>query len=225
MSNTKESQTKSIPDTGSDSFQYDLGILLVHGIGEQKKGVTLRQIGDVLCSWINRWFTYDTQRKRTISGPPLTDPFVQIRKTVIGQNGTNIGEPAHSELSLKISIDGEQSNQVWLLAESGWASSITPPTYLDFIKWAYLIVPWIISTSFVRLSRRGRVSAAVGFILSPLVSFLFFILMALPAILSIFPKFKDFVMGIQRIVAGILGDVFLYAEKPHKPFLYLNPSA
>src|SRR5258708_35242087 len=41
-------------DAGS-AKQHEIGILFVHGIGEQKPGETLVQFGEPMCRWIRRW--------------------------------------------------------------------------------------------------------------------------------------------------------------------------
>ena len=37
--------------------QYRLGLLLVHGMGEQERGDTITQMGDALTEWLRRWIT------------------------------------------------------------------------------------------------------------------------------------------------------------------------
>jgi len=35
--------------------QYRLGLLFVHGMGEQERGDTITQMGDALTEWLRRW--------------------------------------------------------------------------------------------------------------------------------------------------------------------------
>ena len=42
-------------EQGSAGKRYELGVLFVHGIGDQKEGETLTAFGEPLIAWIRDW--------------------------------------------------------------------------------------------------------------------------------------------------------------------------
>jgi len=42
------------------SQHYDLGVLFVHGIGDQQQNSTLSRFGGSLQRWLRRWYGVDT---------------------------------------------------------------------------------------------------------------------------------------------------------------------
>ncbi len=53
---------------------YRLGILFVHGMGQQERGDTITQMGDALTEWLRRWLGNDrfSLRDATLRGPEAT---------------------------------------------------------------------------------------------------------------------------------------------------------
>ena len=50
---------------------YRLGILFVHGMGQQERGDTITQMGDALTEWLRRWLgngTGSAERRNTAPG-------------------------------------------------------------------------------------------------------------------------------------------------------------
>lgn len=107
----------------------DLGVLFVHGIGQQKQGQTLVEAGDALVSWLRRWI---------VGGYNV----VQVRETILKTSGE---APAHSTLSLNIP---GQKERTWLLAESWWAENFFEPGFNSLATWAFKVLPWAIYSHF-----------------------------------------------------------------------------
>src|ERR1700750_3160281 len=51
--------TKDISREYNDVVARDLGILFVHGIGQQRRGETLVEFGEPLAEWLRRWKNHD----------------------------------------------------------------------------------------------------------------------------------------------------------------------
>jgi len=47
----------------------DLGVLFVHGIGEQRRGETLTQFGEPLLAWIDTWLRRERDAQHVVARP------------------------------------------------------------------------------------------------------------------------------------------------------------
>ncbi len=54
--------------------QYRLGLLFVHGMGEQERGDTITQMGDALTEWLRRCYDGDS------SGSRMTTAVSPVRR-------------------------------------------------------------------------------------------------------------------------------------------------
>lgn len=140
-----QQETETSQDTSDEKeVMYDIGILLVHGIGQQKRGDTLVHFGDPLINWMRKW----------IAGNP----------SPIGQSvdsATNMGQvdvldselhdsssPPHSSVRLTLILDGTSHRSSWLMAESWWADSFATPRFQDLAYWGFTVVPWVVTSYF-----------------------------------------------------------------------------
>ena len=118
-----------------------VGVLLVHGIGQQRKGDTLTEFGEPLQRWIARWTD------------PTGDESIVERSRLV----TVDPEPAHA--SIVVPYDRPESDEPsevrWLLAESWWADAFTTPTYRSSASWTARVAPWIIGLHFGAGTRRA----------------------------------------------------------------------
>ena len=182
---------------------FDLGVLFVHGIGNQTQGSTLAEFGTPLVEW-TRSRAKDAGIRTEVAHTVLTGPN---------------DEPAFSELTFF-----SKSPRRWLLAESWWAQSFPLAQFRDVATWSLLIVPWTLGTHFGKRMRRvwksgrpGRriaaVSALVGALLvSPLVLLVLAVLLALGTIP--WPQLRAVVAKIQLSIASSLGDSFMLVTRP-----------
>lgn len=147
--------------------------------------------------------------------------------------------PAHAILQIsRLTVDGELCHERWLLAESWWAETFSPPSFTEFARWGIRIIPWTIGSHFGAHLRRAfaerpsgtspaaqwrrvlrslRVVAAVlalvaGVLVSPLVLAAFGLLLVL-AFLPI-PQLREWVLRIQLQVAATLGDSYVLLDRP-----------
>ena len=113
-----------------------LGVLLVHGIGEQRRGQTLTRWGDALVHWLagsdDVFGSYQRDYRARFSSVTASD-------AEIAPDGDS-ASPAHVELSLETNPglwahdapregwrDAAELRERWLLAEGFWADRSTLP--------------------------------------------------------------------------------------------------
>lgn len=195
----------------------DLGVLLVHGIGAQKKGETLVAFGEPLVGWLERWLVARRSDARVDCGPArLTGD-----------------EPAHVEVQVPLPDTAVACR--WLLAECWWAEEIRPPRFADVLVWAGEIAPAILIAHFLELARRAfdttkdggasrwRVRAfagafAVGARFALMVALLPLLVAVLVACLVVallpLPFLRKAARVIQSAVSSFLGDSFLLVRSP-----------
>ncbi|HVF99987.1 MAG TPA: hypothetical protein VND68_09125, partial [Chloroflexia bacterium] len=160
---------KGLKDQGSPRNGYEevkvekdsgpnLGVLFVHGIGEQKRGDTLPWAGDALFKWYRLWSckgNLDGTSQAAPCEPYLTD--------------TRLVRPVPSELDappfshMKFQTPNQevaQREQEWILAESWWASEFTPPSYAEMVVLGLSIAPWLIEQTGLRII--GDILRVVG---------------------------------------------------------------
>jgi hypothetical protein len=117
-----------------ESTNHDVGVLFVHGIGDQGRGATLREFGVPLVESVGDWLG----RAHVTSVPGTTaDPDV----------------PDHAEVT--IHSDGRTLRV--LTAESWWAATFCPPGYFALMWWLLSAVPFVVQRAVDGGVRRSTV--------------------------------------------------------------------
>ncbi|QIG51008.1 hypothetical protein G5V57_26740 [Nordella sp. HKS 07] len=140
-------------DTSSSAREFQLGVLLVHGIGTPRAGDTLVHWGDLLLKTIERAsrLPEGERRKRLTSSPSIpaesqgTAPegvLVSIERAVLGGSP----ETGHFEVALRLSA-GDHTER-WLLREGLWAGAFPAPSYRELLSWGVRALPWSIVVHF-----------------------------------------------------------------------------
>src|SRR5687768_15641472 len=95
---------------------YRLGILFVHGMGQQERGDTITQMGDALTEWLRRWLGNDrfSLQDATLRGPEAT---------ASGTTSPAASGRANATVVLTRKKDDPEPGDQWLLAESWWADA------------------------------------------------------------------------------------------------------
>jgi hypothetical protein len=207
---------------------YDLGILFIHGMGEQARGDTITQMGDAVTEWLRRWLGNDRFR--------LQDATLANRVGVptgtappSGTASPSTSGRANATVVLQRSNDPADAGQRWLLAESWWADAFRPATFGELAWWAIGVGPWLIAGQLAGVSERlfrsetGPARVAIDW----LVFVLLFLAAALVAaviaplvlVLLIFsvipiPVISGFAQGIARNLAGSFGDLLVFVRSP-----------
>jgi hypothetical protein len=159
----------------------DLGVLFVHGIGQQAWGDTLVRFGDPLLTWIGHWcvgasaaaWTHLHRKEWFVPERVLADLCVVAKGTSV-QEGATSG-PAHALVELRLPYlelapeagasadapDGSTSTLDlrtrgdWLLAESCWARAFLTPGFRGLAFWAFVVYPWTSASHYGAQVRRA----------------------------------------------------------------------
>ncbi len=113
-----------------------LGVLFVHGIGEQPEGDTLLAFGDPLLDWLRRWFDRD------LPGAPVGR--IEVRDAHLQRDRAGVASPPHALLDLDVTADGVRTTQRWVLAEHWWAATVRPPPFGRLAWWLVTVGLWVI---------------------------------------------------------------------------------
>jgi hypothetical protein len=201
----------------------ELGVLFVHGIGEQRQGETLVHFTDPISRWLARWLTCGKATEAAVGAPDGTR--VSVGETVLGG-----AEPAHLLLTVEgaeeLSLRGQHR---WLLAESWWAETFQPPKTTALLLWMLLILPYVTLIQFCeQMLRALRRPAPLGWTLriARLLLRAFFYVCALPlaavgaivvALLLVgmlipFPPLRNRAKKLALLLSNTLGDSFVLAS-------------
>lgn len=208
--------------------EFELGVLVVHGIGDQKQGATLTTWVDALSNWLGHRHT----------GSPL---IPRVRRAVLRPNDG----PAHVELNVR----DDDDNQTWLFAEGWWASTFDPPTFGELWSWSFISVPAtaamhanaMVDSAVRRLkSARGAQTIYEGLRLVVMVLFLIGLVMLSPLILALLTllllagvvasalpidALRTAVAKAQLISIGTIGDTKRLIDSPTQSGAIKSPVA
>jgi hypothetical protein len=134
--------------------RHELGILFVHGIGNQKRGDTLLAFGGALSNWLNAWVA-GASRPRTGDRGSAAVSGTRLRR--------DDGGPARSLVTATLHRD-DGSSQIhrWQMAESWWAEDFPMPGFLATAKWTFCVAPWVVQRH-LNLRLIGGLTFADGF--------------------------------------------------------------
>ena len=103
--------------SGKAAAEFDLGVLFVHGIGEQQQYSTLARFGGALQRWLRQW--EEGRRDEAPYGRVAPPPVVDVSAVDPHPDGADgRKQPAHAEVAVG-------SDKKWLLAEAWWAPEVT----------------------------------------------------------------------------------------------------
>ena len=195
----------------------DLGVLLVHGIGVQRRGDTLLDIADPLAQSLTDW---------------LGDDAVKREDTQLAQAGD--GRPAHLRMRIR---RGDEVKRV-LVAESWWADVFQPPGWWAFAKWLVWGVPFVIFRAAdhgisvidtneklddARSSKKWRDWARVPWyvavrLLKNVVSVALVVVatvfLLFGGIVALVPRLRIAILSAQRVLIRYLGDSYCLLTSP-----------
>ncbi len=207
--------------------QYDVGILFVHGIGEQPRADTLIRFGDPLCAWIERWCS-------EMNSPGQERP-VAVRASLRLPPEDSAERPCAELRVGGPTPDGSTKETYWLLAESWWAECFATPRYLELVKWSFGVVPWTIQSHYGtrvrRAVKRFQTAGTAGrriwsviecgvdalFLLSaPFFAAALLLLASLLLLVAIppIPQLRAFLVKVQSKLAATIGDSYVLLSSP-----------
>ncbi|HET9358380.1 MAG TPA: hypothetical protein VFO58_01460 [Vicinamibacterales bacterium] len=185
--------------------RHALGVLFVHGIGEQPRGDTLLTFSEPLIRCVRGW----------MEGRDIGSADVVESKLSASQLGSE--EPAHAVLEIAVR---DRSPEKWLLAESWWADEFSRPPFMKLAAWLLTIGPWAIISHASRWlgdAPRGQVPyQLLKVVLAVPLSMLMQIVVALLAVVAWLPipVVRRAVSGFLLRVTGTLGDSYVLLEDP-----------
>ncbi|MDP9176775.1 MAG: hypothetical protein M3O61_03760 [Gemmatimonadota bacterium] len=194
-------------------FEYDLGVLFVHGIGDQPRASTLVDFGTPLSEWLS-------ERAKQVDGSMV----VSSACLTPGDN-----EPASAELS----FEGNGSRRRWLVAEAWWAESFAMRPFPEVARWTLSVVPWTFGSHFgcrlqrvLRARRHGwrgrliwlaRVSwALIALLFGVGLSLVVLVLLSGLLLLGLIPweRLRTAIRRMQVRMAATIGDSFILVSRP-----------
>jgi hypothetical protein len=195
-----------------------LGVLFVHGIGQQSRGATLIQAANPICNLLlhctRDWTEID-----------LTECRLRPR------NG-----PARARLDfITYTKDQPTVRQSWLLAEAFWANSFPAASFGELLKWSIVVLPWALLSHFgaavriawSRIRSATRIYRKLAAILqvatsgllvvvAPLLSLLAQAAMLLAFVIALIPvrSLQSLARRLQQQLASSIGDSYVLLSHP-----------
>jgi hypothetical protein len=210
------------PITPTELPVRTLGVLLVHGIGDQQRGRTLTQFGEPLFNCLEKWMRYHgggaELAQVILRGNPGAPAHAIVR---LWHERKSEKVPTTSEPSRDaVQTDADAAARVetkWVLAESNWADAFERPGFKSVAFWSIRVVPWFILTQFtdqlaedLRKGRFGRALFSFGYlVLTFPLALLIQLLVLLLVPMSLLAPLRPVVAPIQRWISGVIGDTFV----------------
>jgi hypothetical protein len=222
-----DSSTASSDCEDEPPERFRLGVLFVHGMGEQVRGDTITEMGDAVTEWLRRWLE---------PGADFKIRSAQLRTGDVvpsGPSDSALGGQAHVVVTIDDKTPGSARSQKWLLAESWWAGAFRQATFMEVAIWAVAAGPWLIASQRAGIGKRGRaadklhpptpirrfasgatallltlIAALVAAVITPLA--LGLLLLSLIPI----PVLSDLTRGIVKNLSGSFGDLLILVRSP-----------
>ena len=121
----------------------DLGILLVHGIGEQAQGETLTKFAEPIVDWMRDWLHRESAKGSLVASTPID---AVLRPPLLPP-----GTPAHARVLIGGARDDARDQvvgQEWLFAEAWWGPQVLTPPISSFTMWLVTRGPWLMLFHF-----------------------------------------------------------------------------
>ncbi len=184
-----------------------VGVVFVHGIGQQSESYTVREFGGPLLHWLQEW------HKR------------RERDFCVASSDLTYGELAERPARFTVELDAVEGHpaQTWIFAEAWWAARLSAPN-LDEMTW------WGLKSAVVRCLRLAEVvvdsfrklpqsTKAIIEIVSSILLFLGYIaaaILSIPLILALYVlaqipgPVEQAVMGLRNFLLDQIGDFYTF---------------
>ena len=203
---------------------YDLGILLVHGIGEQQRGDTLTEAGDQILEWLAR-------RAQATGSDAKVE--LNLMDVVDRQASTDAIASAHAVIRVTPPVKNRKP-AYWVMSESFWADVFRPATFSELASWGIFIGPWAFAAqaraTFLRMETGAELPtwlrpallpivwavAGVMFVVGAFVGLAVTVLALALVVLALtnLPFLAGFARGAQRTLANGVGDAYVLTRSP-----------
>ncbi|CAH1386582.1 hypothetical protein [Candidatus Nitrotoga sp. M5] len=204
-----------------DLNRSKMGVLIIHGIGEQQPGASLLNATEPLLRWFRSEFGQDnveilsTNLKGSSHEPANTTIRVQVNTEYNSNRKYSKDEKAPTP-----------RYKTCVFAEAHWADAFIKPDFRELVSWTFLAIPNVIATQFVRGATRlsteanrisrfpGLILAAIAHLLSLLLAIFVQILVVLMLPLALIPGLGSWVMKVQQMLSSIVGDSLIFVGSP-----------
>lgn len=187
--------------------EYQLGILLVHGIGVQRSGETLIQWGDALLKTIS---AATGGKVQVMAGPA----------EIANDTGSNTETTVH--------LTAGDMQEKWLMVEGWWAEAFMAPTYMELVSWSFRGLPWTFALHFAQNFRKTfrhekpvvasllKVKVIIQFLAAMVLAPIFIALLALVLLVGLIPipQLRSLLLQIQGVLISTVGDSLAFLESP-----------
>jgi hypothetical protein len=217
------------PQPAAGGKPYRVGVIFVHGMGEQEQGDTVTEMGDALTEWLRKWLRDIPDARFKIREAKLRGGS----QPVTGTPDHPIGGQAHVSVTISDGSKKPMPEQEWLLTESWWAKAFRQATFGELVAWAVSAGPWLIASQRMGLETRFRAAAAArprgafrrlldifaGAILTLLAALVaavitpVFLALLIISIVPI-PGLTDLTRGLVRNLTGSFGDLLILVRSP-----------
>jgi len=189
--------------------EFQLGVLLVHGIGVKRSGDTLVRWGDVLLKTIGL----------------ATQPKVVTTVERAGPGGDSRWK---GRLEAVVRLRAGNHTERWLVREGWWADAFPAPSYRELVSWSVRALPWSIVTHIAERYWQepssgpwGRGMLALVRVLLQLIPTLLLApvligvlgLLLLLGLLPI-PQIRTLILAVQSTLTATVGDSLAFVESP-----------
>ena len=221
-----------------DEEKAELGILFVHGMGEQQRGDTVTEMGGALYEWLHTHLR-DAPLQPTIRHASLRSAHPEIgdgASIVITFDPPTDDETdvpaADSAASAPPAIKVSDSPR-WMLRESWWAEAFQPASFVETALWAVGVGPWMIASQLGGISRRVSIKEELGVFgaFTPLIRGVTTLALTLvaalvaalitPLVVALFllslipiPVLQGMIRSAQRNLSGSFGDLSILVNSP-----------
>jgi len=206
--------------------KFRVGVLFVHGMGQQERGDTVTEMGDALTGWLKSWLDH---AKGAGADFKIRGAILRTGESApSGPADDTLGGQAHVAVTIIKRTRTRDTKQEWLLAESWWAGAFRPASLMELVTWAIAAGPWLIASQRAGIGRRLRlpggplgsqlrtameviltlVAAVVASVITPLALGLLLV-----SLLPI-PVLSDVTRRLAKNLSGSFGDLLVLVRSP-----------
>ena len=126
------------------SSRFDLGILVVPGVGGQKQGEVLTAWAGAIVGWIRSWLSPDVGDNASGEAKAIAGT-VTFSDAAIRPLQLNRDAPASAAAQVSAGVSGGTPvTQRWLFVESWWGAQTIAPQLVPFLGWLVTRGSWIL---------------------------------------------------------------------------------
>ena len=118
-----------------------IGIVFVHGIGQQPESGTVRQFGGVLLGWLREWYG--------------------ARGLALEVESASLSYGQRADPPARFAVRLPDAAQTWVFAEAWWASRLSAPSFAKMVGWALVVVWRVLDRLWRSFTKNGSLWVAI----------------------------------------------------------------